>query len=79
MFRKAFWSTLLGGFLLLGSVAPMQARNYDRNCGQHIRKAEQQLARAIRRHGYNSRQAFQARRHLEQTRARCSYRHRGRW
>lgn len=59
---------MLGGFLMIGSVQPMQA--YD-HCGRRIHKAEMKLERAIHRHGPNSRQAERQRENLERVRANC--------
>jgi hypothetical protein len=46
----------------------------DRNCEQHIRKAESKLQQAIHKHGARSRQAEQRRRELEEVRERCRHR-----
>ncbi len=62
----------LGGCLLLGSVAPSQARDRDDRCGQRVRKAEQNYDKAVRKHGEHSRQAEQRRRQVEQARANCN-------
>lgn len=59
---------MLGGFLMIGSVQPVQA--YDR-CGKRIHKAEMKLERAIQRHGPNSRQAARQRENVERARANC--------
>ena len=59
---------VLGGFLLIGSVQPVQA--YDR-CARRIHNAEMKLQRAIRRHGPNSRQAERQRDNVERVRATC--------
>jgi hypothetical protein len=59
---------MVGGFLMIGSVQPMQA--YD-HCGRRIHNAEMKLDRAIRRHGPHSRQAERQRENLERVRANC--------
>ena len=56
-------------FVLIGGVAPLQARNP--KCEQRVEKAEANLHNAVRKHGEHSRQAEQRRRELEQVRADC--------
>jgi len=63
---------LLFVFLLIGSVAPVQA--FDR-CSERIHKAERNLQRAIRRHGLHSVQAEREREKLERVRERCHRRY----
>jgi hypothetical protein len=63
MIRKSI-AVLVGAFLMLGSVTPMLARNYD-NCDKRIRKAEMRLQKAIHKHGASSRQAATRRRQLD--------------
>jgi len=70
MVRKSM-AVLIGAFLLVGSAAPMFARNHEGKCEKRIRKAELKLEKAIRKHGEHSRQA-EARRHdVEEARAHC--------
>lgn len=69
--RATFLAAALGGFLLLGSVAPAQARDRDDKCAQRIHKAEEKLEKEIRRHGEHSRQAGKRRRELENARRGC--------
>ncbi len=70
MIKKSM-AVLIGTFLLLGSAAPMMARNHEDKCEKRIRKAELKLQKAIQKHGEHSRQA-QARRHdVEQAREHC--------
>jgi Ni/Co efflux regulator RcnB len=45
------------------------------NCRQQIENAERKLHQAERRHGEHSRQANNAREHLERVRANCHERH----
>lgn len=72
MIRKAaFAAVVLGLFLSVGSVVPSQARDRNDKCEQQIRKAEQNLDKAVRKHGERSRQAEQQRRKLEEARQRC--------
>ena len=65
-------------FLFLAGAVPIQARDRDHDrderCERQIRRAEQNLHKAIRRHGEHSRQAEQRRHDLEEARERC---HRG--
>lgn len=65
--------------LFLAGAVPARAldRDHDRDdrkCEKQIRKAEDNLQRAIRKHGERSRQAEQRRHQLEEARERC---HRG--
>ena len=72
MFRKtALVAALLGLSLSVGSVIPLEARDRDDKCERQIRKAEQNLEKAVRKHGEHSRQAEQQRRKLEEARERC--------
>ena len=62
-------------FTFLASATPASAfahRDRDR-CEQRIRRAEDNLRRAERRHGDHSRQAQQKRRELQEARSRCRY------
>lgn len=68
-FQKVSLLTVVG-LLLLGSITASAANN----CEQRIRKAEMQVERAVARHGSNSRQAENKRRHLEEVRATCHWR-----
>ena len=70
--RIGVLTIFLSGFLLIGSVAPVQA--YDK-CEHRIRKAELKLERAIRRHGVHSIQAERQREQLERVRERCHRRY----
>jgi hypothetical protein len=59
-------------FGLLAATIP--ARAYDRDdqkCEMRIHRAEQNLERAIRKHGVHSPQAERRREQLERVRARC--------
>lgn len=59
------------GFLLLGSPAPMHARDRDDKCERRIHKAEENVSRAERRHGEHSRQAEERRHQLQEVREKC--------
>ena len=72
MFRKNFWTVVvLAAFLSVGSVVPSQAWDRDDKCEKSIHKAEQNLDKAVRKHGEHSRQAEQKREALERARAKC--------
>lgn len=67
------WKSLLlvpalGGLLLVGVGA--DSRSCD-NCDQRIHKAEDNLRRAVDRHGEHSNQAEQRRHELEETKRQC--------
>ena len=68
--RKTGIAGTLAGFLLLASLAPVPAVAAP-HCRQRIERAEDNLRRAIRKHGERSRQAEKRRRELEEVRARC--------
>jgi hypothetical protein len=72
--RKTGMAVLLGASLLMGVSVTTQAQAPDRHyrCEQRVRRAEENLRRAIARHGEHSRQAERRRRELEEVRARCS-------
>ena len=69
---RTLLAVLLSGFLLMGSVATVQA--YDK-CSNRIHKAERNLDRAIRRYGLHSVQAERRREQLERVRERCHRRY----
>ncbi len=73
MLKRMLVAAILGGFLLVGSVTPSQARD---RCEQRVRKAESNLRKAERRHGVRSRQAERRRRDLERVRHECRLDHR---
>ena len=68
--RRTGTAGALAVFLLIASLAPLQAVAAP-HCRQRIERAEDNLRRAIRKHGERSRQAEQRRRELENARARC--------
>ena len=77
---KAVIAALVVSVFLAGAV-PARALDRDRDdrrCEQRIRKAENNLEKAIRRHGPRSRQAEQRRHELEEARERCHHRDRDR-
>ena len=65
--RTALTAALLGATLL---GASSNAFAYD-GCRERVRHAEFRLQEAIRRHGMNSRQAYERRRELARARASC--------
>jgi len=71
--RTALLASLLGASLLGAS-----ANAYAFDCREHVRRAEIRLHEAVRRHGVNSRQAYERRRELERARAGCRLDH-GYW
>jgi hypothetical protein len=68
--RRTGIAGALALFLLMASLAPVAAVAAP-HCRQRIERAEDNLRRAIRKHGERSRQAEQRRRELENARARC--------
>ena len=58
----------LGGMLLVGSAAGTWSCN---NCDQRIHRAEENLRKAVDRHGEHSRQAEERRHELEETKRSC--------
>jgi len=61
----------LGVLLLAGGVGHTQASDNDRQCNQRIHKAEENLRKAVYRHGEQSRQAEKRRHELEEARRSC--------
>jgi hypothetical protein len=65
--RTGLFAALLGA-LLLGTTANAQVYG---GCRERVRRAEIRLQEAIRRHGPNSRAAYERRRELARARANC--------
>jgi len=65
----------LGALLLAGGPALTQASDNDRHCEQRIHKAEENLRKAVDRHGEHSSQAEKRRHELEETRRSCGDEH----
>ena len=61
----------LGVLLLAGGAALTQASDNDRRCNQRIHKAEENLRKAVNRHGEQSRQAEKRRHELEEAQRSC--------
>jgi hypothetical protein len=72
MFGKTVLCAMLGASLLAGAATPARADRADK-CRRDIRKAEENLEKAVRKHGEHSRQAEQRRRQLEEVRRRCHW------
>ena len=60
--KSILYVPALGVLLLAGGVGHTQASDNDRQCNQRIHKAEENLRKAVDRHGEQSRQA-EKRRH----------------
>jgi hypothetical protein len=65
--------TVLSASLMVGSAIPAYA-DRDDQCRHDMQRAEQNLDKAIRKHGEHSRQAEDKRRQLEEIRERCHMR-----
>jgi len=75
---KALVAALVVAGFLAGSVPALaMGRDHDRDrrCEQRIRKAENNLQNAIRKHGDRSRQAERRRHELEEAREHCRHNH----
>jgi len=70
MFAKTMLGAMLGASLLAGMSTPARADRDDK-CRHDIRKAEENLDKAVRKHGEHSKQAQQRRRELQAARERC--------
>lgn len=69
---------LVAALIVFGFAAgAVTARAVDRDdrCEKQVRKAEQNLDKAVRKHGEHSRQAEQRRHDLEEARERCHHDH----
>ena len=74
--KKILFVPALGVFLLAGGAARAQASDNDRHCDQRIHKAEEQLRKAVDRHGEHSRPAEKRRHELEEAKRGCGDRDR---
>lgn len=72
--RSGILAAVLAVFFLLSSAAPLRALD-DEKCERRIHKAEENLRRAVARHGEHSQQAEQRRHELEEVRERCHHDH----
>ena len=78
MLQNLLRSKLLVAALVVFGFAAGAVTAQARNCENQIRKAEQNLEKAERKHGAHSRQAEQKRHELEEARERCHHRDRDR-
>lgn len=69
--KTGVMAAILVAFFLFGGALPTRALDRDDKCERRIHRAEENLERAIRRHGEHSRQAEQRRHQLEEVRERC--------
>jgi hypothetical protein len=77
MTRKIkLFAVLLGALVMFGGAGAVQASDRDRDdaCYRKINKEERELGRAIRKHGYYSRQADNERRELARLQNECGRR-----
>jgi len=72
---KVMMCAMLGASLLVGMATPAHGDRDDK-CRRDIQKAEENLEKAVRKHGEHSRQAEQRRHQLEEVRERCHWRDR---
>jgi hypothetical protein len=68
-------ATILAALFFMGSALPSQALDRDDKCERRVHQAEENLQKAIRRHGEHSRQAEQRRHQLEEAREQCRHDH----
>ena len=73
--RNRLWIAALIVFGFFVGTIPAKAydRDGERRCERRIHKAEENLERAVRRHGEHSRQAEARRHELEEARERCHH------
>lgn len=70
---KTMLCAMLGASLLAGLATPARADRDDK-CRNDIHKAEENLEKAVRKHGEHSKQAEKRRRQLHEVRERCHWR-----
>jgi hypothetical protein len=73
--KKILFVAALGIGLLTSGVTLIKADDHDRDCERRIQKAEEQLRKAVDRHGEHSSQAERKRHELEETRRSCGDEH----
>jgi hypothetical protein len=71
MFAKTIFCALLAMTLLAGLATPARADDRDDKCKRDIHRAEENLEKAVRKHGEHSPQAEDRRHQLEAVRERC--------
>jgi Flp pilus assembly protein TadB len=73
--KNILFVAALGVGLLTSGVTLTKAADRDRDCDRRIQKAEEQLRKAVDRHGEHSPQAEKKRHDLEETRRSCGDEH----
>jgi len=73
--KRGILATTLAVLFLLAAAVPLRASADDEKCERRVHKAEQNLEKAVRKHGEYSQQAEQRRRELEEARERCRHDH----
>jgi len=73
--KNILFVAALGVSLLTSGVTLTQAADHDRDCRKRIHNAEENLRKAIDRHGERSRQAEKRRHELEEARRGCGEEH----
>ncbi len=71
--KSGILAAILAAFFVFGSAMPSRAVDRDDKCERRVHQAEENLDRAIRKHGEHSRQAEQRRRELREVRERCHW------
>jgi hypothetical protein len=71
--KSGILAAILAAFFVFGSAVPSRAVDRDDKCERRVHQAEENLDRAIRKHGEHSRQAEQRRRELHEVRERCHW------
>jgi hypothetical protein len=69
--KNVLFAGALAVGLVAGGIAPMKAADRPSDCDRRIQKAEENLRKAVDRHGEHSEQAEQRRRQLEEVRRSC--------
>lgn len=72
---KLLIAALITFGFIAGTVPGRALDRDDEKCERRVHKAEENLEKAIRRHGEHSRQAEQRRHDLEEARERCHHDH----
>lgn len=62
-------------FALIAGTVPVRGDDRDEKCERRIHKAEENLEKAVHKHGEHSRQAEQRRHDLEEAREHCHHDH----
>ena len=73
--KRILFVAALGISLLTSGVTLLQAADHDRDCRRRIHNAEENLRKAVERHGEHSRQAEKRRHDLEEARRGCDKEH----